>query len=284
MRNNKIILLIGSCLLCFAATRGQQNNIGKEKHHWGAVEQDTTWGYAGVVKTGSTLYLSGVTAAGDFPTQVRQVYAAIENNLKKYGATFQNVVKENLFTTNMDSMKHHASIRKEFYKGDYPAATWVEIRKLFSPDRMLEVEVIAELPEKIIMPNWPMELLPGTWGMQNKDGWLYETWERVSENLYKGKSFSVKGKDTTLLESVELKKTAQGIFYIPVALGQNNDKPVPFKLVQQKGNLFIFENLKHDFPKRIGYEFVSGERLRAWIDGGPEAVHKRMDFNYKKIK
>jgi 2-iminobutanoate/2-iminopropanoate deaminase len=265
------------------AAIAQSNNISKEKHHWGTVKQDTAYGYAGVVKTGNVLYLSGVTAPGDFPSQVRNIYTAIENNLKKFGATFQNVVKENLFTTSMDSMKYYAGIRKEFYKGDYPAATWVQISQLFVPDRMLEVEVIAHLPEKPILPAWPGDMILGKWGMQTKNGWLYETWKKSGDNLYLGKSYKVQGADTTMLETVQLKKTKQGIFYIPVASGQNDDKPVIFTQTTAMGNLFIFENQQHDFPKRIGYEFVDKNTLRAWIDGGSDAPQKRSNFNYKKM-
>jgi 2-iminobutanoate/2-iminopropanoate deaminase len=280
----KRLLTVVFTLVIGTTSTAQQNDIPKEKFHWGTVKQDTTYGYAGVVKTGNVLYLSGVTAAGDFPTQVRNIYATLENNLQKFGASFQNVVKENLFTTNMDSMKHHAGIRKEFYKGDYPAATWVQITQLFSPDRMLEVEVIAHLPEKVKMPEWPGDKILGTWGMQTKNGGIYETWIKVNQNLYKGKSYQVTGSDTMMLEYVDLKKTKEGVFYIPTTADQNDGNPVTFTLTSAMGNLFIFENPQHDFPKRIGYEFINNETLRAWIDGGPDAANKRSNFNYKRIK
>jgi enamine deaminase RidA (YjgF/YER057c/UK114 family) len=34
------------------------------------------------------------------------------------------------------------------YKGDYPAATWVQISRLYMPDAKLEIEVIAHLPKE----------------------------------------------------------------------------------------------------------------------------------------
>lgn len=269
-------------LLFSTALTAQQNDISKEKHHWGTITQDTTWGYAGVVKVGNMLYLSGETGQGSFSEQVKNVYSSIENNLKKFGATFQNVIKENLYTTNMDSMKYFDYIRKPFYKGDYPAATWVQISRLFVPECALEVEVIAQLPEKPIMPEWPGDMMLGTWGMQTKNGWLYETWEKAGENELRGKSFKVTGNDTMVLERVQLKKTKDGVYYIPTTARQNSEKPVVFTQTKAMGNLFVFENPAHDFPKRIGYEFVNENTLRAWIDSGPDTPQKRSNFNYQK--
>jgi enamine deaminase RidA (YjgF/YER057c/UK114 family) len=44
-------------------------------------------------------------------------------------------------------MKKYNEVRKAFYKGDYPAATWVQITRLYMSDAKLEVELIAHLPQ-----------------------------------------------------------------------------------------------------------------------------------------
>jgi enamine deaminase RidA (YjgF/YER057c/UK114 family) len=75
------------------------------------------------------------------------VYQALEKSLKAFGATFQNVVKENLYTTDLEAMKKYNDARKVFYKRDFPAATWVQITRLFMHDARLEVELIAHLPK-----------------------------------------------------------------------------------------------------------------------------------------
>ncbi len=80
--------------------------------------------------------------------QLKSAYTTIERTLKNYGAGFQNVVKENLYTTDIDEVKSSNEIRKSFYKGDFPAATWVQISRLFMPQTLVEVEVIAHLPKK----------------------------------------------------------------------------------------------------------------------------------------
>ncbi len=125
----------------------QDNTIKKEKWHWGK-EQDTTAGYAQVVKVGNVLYISGTVAREVTPEGITGIYKGLERSLKQYGASFQNVVKENLYTTDIEAMKKYNDARKAFYKGDFPAATWVQISRLFMADAKLEIELVAHLPEK----------------------------------------------------------------------------------------------------------------------------------------
>ena len=126
----------------------QNNNIKKEKWHWSnALKQDTSAGYVQVVKVDNVLYISGAVARDVTPEGITGVYHALERSLQSFGATFQNVVKENLYTTDMEAMKKYNDARKVFYKGDFPAATWTQITRLFMADANLEVELIAHLPK-----------------------------------------------------------------------------------------------------------------------------------------
>ncbi len=140
----KLILFIAMIVLADELTA--QQNIQKQKWHWQS-NQDTTAGYAQVVKVDNILYVSGTVARDITPQGITQLYKAIERSLQQYGATFQNVVKENLYTTDIEEMKKHNDARKVFYKGDFPAATWVQISRLYMADAKLEVEVIAHLPK-----------------------------------------------------------------------------------------------------------------------------------------
>lgn len=129
----------------------------------------------------------------------------------------------------------------------------------------------------------PFDKLTGTWTMTTKKGNLMaEVWEKKDGNSLKGKSYMVKGTDTTILETVDWVKEGTDMFYIPVAFGQNDDKPVKFKLTSCNGNVYTFENPAHDFPRRIVYDFVSNEELHAYIDDGTDK--KRQHYNYKRKK
>ena len=70
------------------------------------------YGYSQAVKVGDTIYISGqvshddegkIVGRGDMEAQMRQAYANIQEMLKKYGATMDNVIDEVLFVTDMNT-------------------------------------------------------------------------------------------------------------------------------------------------------------------------------------
>lgn len=137
-----LLLSVNTALLA------QKNEIVKEKWHWGnSLKQDTTAGYVQVVKVDNILYISGAVSTAVTPEGITQVYRALERSLKSFGAGFQNVVKENLYTTDIEAMKKHNDSRKAFYVKDFPAATWIQVERLYMPDAKLEVELVAHLPK-----------------------------------------------------------------------------------------------------------------------------------------
>jgi enamine deaminase RidA (YjgF/YER057c/UK114 family) len=142
MKTILMLLFTVSTFLCYS----QDPGIIKEKWHWGKPsKQDTTAGYAQVLKVDNILYISGAVTTDLTPEGITSVYKALEGSLKSFGATFQNVVKENLYTTDIEAMKKYNAVRKSFYKGDFPAATWVQVTRLYMSDAKLEVELIAHL-------------------------------------------------------------------------------------------------------------------------------------------
>lgn len=143
-----ILFLLAFSFLLISQLTAQDNTIKKEKFNWGAGDQDTAAGYAQAVKIDNVIYISGTVARDVTPDEIKRVYTALEKTLQHYGATFQNVVKENLYTTDIEAMKQYNAVRKTFYKGDFPAATWVQISRLYMADAKLEIELIAFLPKK----------------------------------------------------------------------------------------------------------------------------------------
>jgi len=71
-----------------------------------------------------------------------------EGNAAAHGATFKNVLKENVFTTDMDALEANDDLRIKFYIDDGsapPASTWIGCTCLAAPGLMLEIECIAQL-------------------------------------------------------------------------------------------------------------------------------------------
>jgi hypothetical protein len=94
----------------------------------------------------------------------------------------------------------------------------------------------------------------------------------------------IKGTDTTINERVALTRTKKDVFYTSTVEDQNDKKPVAFKLTSANGNVFVFENPEHDFPKRIVYHLVSSDSLHAYTDDGMEGTKKIQHFYYSKQK
>lgn len=141
-------LVILPFLLVFQAAFSQQP-IKKEKWHWNnsKLKQDTVAGYTQVLKVDHILYISGAVTNHITPEGITAVYNDLKASLASYGATFENVVKENLYTTDIEEVKKFNYVRKKFYKNDFPAATWVQVQRLYMPSAKLEVELIAHLPK-----------------------------------------------------------------------------------------------------------------------------------------
>ena len=135
-----IVLLISPVNLLFAQT----TNSKKKKFYLNETGEKAV-GYAQAVKKGNTIYISGTVGQGDMASQVKEIYERIGKTLAGYGANWGNVVKENVFATDLELFKKHAAIRKEYYQEDWPAATWVEVRRLYLPEFLVEIEVVAEL-------------------------------------------------------------------------------------------------------------------------------------------
>ncbi len=114
-------------------------------HRDAADEMDI--GYCQAVRVGDTLYVSGTAGRGEMGTAVRSVYDRLDATLKANGLTFADVVKENVYATDLDAFIANKAIRKQFYGAAFPAATWVQVQRLYVPALVVEVELTAVYPK-----------------------------------------------------------------------------------------------------------------------------------------
>lgn len=121
--------------------------LKKEKFNINKAGEDEI-GYTQAVKVGNTIYVSGAVGWGKTEDALKLVYDELDKTLKNYHATFENVVKENLYAVALDSVIKYKDIRKLYYKSDFPAATWVQVSRLYDKSLVVEVEIIAVLPEE----------------------------------------------------------------------------------------------------------------------------------------
>jgi len=128
----------------------------------------------------------------------------------------------------------------------------------------------------------PFKWLIGTWKSQTAEGLIMETWRPMTDTSFEGESsLYKKTTETVMLEKIRLVSRGRDYYYIPLAQGQNNNRPVEFRLTSFSKKGFMAENPSHDFPKRISYT-IKKDSLYAFVDDGPSG--KRKDYNYVRVK
>lgn len=111
---------------------------------------EKAYGYSHAVKIGNHIKISGAvsmddegnpTAIGDLGQQMKNCYADLDKILKHYGCTFEDVVVENVFTTNMPLFLENAAYRVEIYTKHFPTGSWLGVKELALPELMIEIEL-----------------------------------------------------------------------------------------------------------------------------------------------
>jgi 2-iminobutanoate/2-iminopropanoate deaminase len=146
MRRTSCTLVALSLILLFGCTAPPHRATLRTCFHE-SESVETEIGYCSAVRSGQMLYISGSAAKGDMASAIPKVYKNLQETLEANGLTFANVVKENVYATDLGDFIQNKNLRKQFYvNAPLPAATWVQVQRLYSPALILEVELIAEYP------------------------------------------------------------------------------------------------------------------------------------------
>jgi 2-iminobutanoate/2-iminopropanoate deaminase len=113
------------------------------------------FGYAHAIQIDKTLYISGqipldldmnVVGKNDMAAQTEQVYGNLKKVLEAAGGTMKSIVMLNIYCTDIERFdKETRGLRKKYFGDYYPAITAVEVKRLYRPDFMIEVEAVAVL-------------------------------------------------------------------------------------------------------------------------------------------
>jgi 2-iminobutanoate/2-iminopropanoate deaminase len=113
-------------------------------------ETEKAYGYTHAVKIGDDIKISGAvsmddagnpTAVGDLAQQMKNCYSDLDKVLKHYGCTFDDVVVENIFTTNMPEFLKQSAYRNTIYTKQFPTGSWLGVKELALPEFMIEIEL-----------------------------------------------------------------------------------------------------------------------------------------------
>ncbi|MEW2621565.1 RidA family protein [Streptomyces sp. NPDC048106] len=117
-----------------------------------AVREPADKMWSNCLRVDDLILISGMTARGqdgesllgdNAYDQAKVVFQKIKDLVEAAGAAMDDIVKMTIFVTDMRDNSEVWKARQEFFSGDFPACSLVEVAALAKPEILLEIEAIA---------------------------------------------------------------------------------------------------------------------------------------------
>jgi 2-iminobutanoate/2-iminopropanoate deaminase len=158
MEKRSLFVLVVLCMVplagCGLAAQKEQTSEAPE-YFLLRPEVEKAYGYTHAIRIGDDIKISGAvsmddegnpTAVGDLEQQMKNAYSDLGQVLEHYGLSFDDVIVENVFTTDMAKFLEVAAYRSSIYTKNFPTGTWLEVKGLALPEFMIEIELEAHRP------------------------------------------------------------------------------------------------------------------------------------------
>jgi 2-iminobutanoate/2-iminopropanoate deaminase len=95
-------------------------------------------------------YIAGMTArgaemAGDEYVQAKAIFEKIRHLVEAAGGAMADIVKVTIFVTDITQREKVWRARREFFSGNFPASTLVQVAALADPALKVEIEAVAHI-------------------------------------------------------------------------------------------------------------------------------------------
>ena len=132
--------------------------------------------------------------------------------------------------------------------------------------------------------NWKIEELAwisGDWETTGGPLQIEEHWTRVAGGSMIGMGRTIAKGKTVFFEYLRIESRADGIYYVAHPKARPG---TDFKLVRVEGQSAVFENLAHDFPKRLIYRKNADGSLTTRVEGDGTEKEKPEEFRLRPMK
>jgi len=121
----------------------------------------------------------------------------------------------------------------------------------------------------VVKKSAEFDFLVGTWKRENKE--QFEVWEKNNPTELNGYSYRIKDNQKTITETLVIKKIGDQFVFEATVPDQNEGRTVQFVLNTELDSVFLFENDKHDFPKKIQYKILNDNQLKVTVSGDDDS-------------
>lgn len=147
------LLFVGCNNADTTKTNATESSAGESPEYFNLRPKlEKEYGYTHAVRIGDDLKISGavsmndsgmIVAPGNMEQQMKNCYADLEKILQHYGYTVDDVVAENIYTTNMAEFIKVSGFRNSIYKKQFPTGTWLEVKGLAVEGQLIEIDMEA---------------------------------------------------------------------------------------------------------------------------------------------
>ena len=107
--------------------------------------------WSNALRVGDMLFISGMVSRANDGTiegrdeyeQAKVIFGKIRSLVEAAGGAMADVVKMTIYVVNIKNNTAVWRARQEFFSGDFPCSTLVEVRSLATPEILVEIEAIA---------------------------------------------------------------------------------------------------------------------------------------------
>lgn len=111
--------------------------------------------YCRAIRVGSDVYVSGTAPVSDDGktfapknpyAQAKRCLEIVERAVRELGADRTHIVRTRMFVTDIKLWPEFGRAHQEFFAGNPPATSMVEVKSLIDPEMLIEIEADAICP------------------------------------------------------------------------------------------------------------------------------------------